>query len=391
MVTPSEGTRIAAAQFLILQAMTVNLVLPIYLGGLVDVGNFPESQLGLMANAISAGTALTTLGLAPLMGRVNRQLACALAIAFDVIVNLLSCSVRSPGELLVLRALDGAAMGILLAVGFAYLGQCSHPERQFGLNFALQVVIQCVAQITLPYLFASTGMSGFYLLLVAMTVFSAWAIWMMPPYARAASPVITCGPATAVPIDWRLATLSLAANSIFYVYITPIYTFSQRIGASLGLGPERLGLGIGLTTLAGTLGSLAALVLADRWGRRIPLWLGIPVALAPCILLYRPSSEQHYWIGLALFSITWSYYLPYLLGIVALADPVGRLMAVAQGLPLVTGMVGVAASERFATHGVLQQVPLVAAAGFVVCLVVALWALTQQAQSSRRAQVVSGG
>lgn len=359
-----------AAHCLILYGMLINLVLPVYLGGMSDVGAFPEARLGLLANAIAAGMAVSTIGLAPWMGRIDRRLVGAIALLLSALINLASCFVVTFEVILLLRFADGVAAGALLGIGFAQLSMQPSPERQFSINFVLQVLLQVIGQAGVPRIFAAFGVAGFHatVLLFVPAVFLS----MMHVRSRAPSLGGAGQPGSGSQSSLKVAAWALAANAIFYVYVTPIYTFSERIGAGLGLGAERLGIGLGLTTLAGVLGSFAAMVLADRQGRRVPLVAGVPVALLPCFLLLRPESEAFYWLGLALFSITWSFYLPYLLGLVAIADPAGRFMSAAQGLPFVTGIMGVAAAEASAAGTVLEQVPIIAAWGFALTLIVAL-------------------
>jgi predicted MFS family arabinose efflux permease len=362
---------LVAAQFLILQGMLPYNVLPVYLGGLVNHGGFVDTDLAAMANAITGGMALATLLLAPTMRFVNRRAVCMAAILVAAVVNLLTLRTADVTILLVVRGLDGAAMGVLMSIGFAYLARNPHPERQFSINYVLQVVMQTGAQMGLPLLLAAGGMNSFYIVLTCLLPLGFWAAWTLP--AHIGQPALPANAiATSTRRTQRLAAHGLAALCIFYVYVTPIYAFSERIGADIGLDPGRLGFGIGLTTLAGVLGSAAALWLSDRYGRRLPLLLGFPVAALTCILLYRPTSESTYWLALALFSITWSYYLPYLLGLIAVVDPVGRFVVVAQGLPLLAGIAGVWIAANLGTARIIDQVPWIAAVGLLLALAVGL-------------------
>jgi MFS family permease len=359
-------------------------VLPVYLGGLTNHADFPEAHLPTMANAITGGMALATLLLAPFMRVVNRRAICVAAIVVAAIVNWLTLKTADTTLLMVARGLDGATMGVLMSVGFAYLAQSPHPERQFSINYVLQVVMQTLAQIGLPMLLAKWGMNSFYFGLIILLPLGLWAAWALPAYS---APPATQVNGSASRDSLRLAVLGLSALCIFYIYVTPIYAFSERIGADLGLDPERLGLGIGLTTLAGVLGSGAALWLADRYGRRLPLLLGFPIAALTCILLYRPGSESIYWLGLALFSITWSYYLPYLLGIIAIADPVGRFVVAAQGLPLLAGIAGVWVAAQLGSARIIEQVPWIAAGGLMLAIAAALYTVQRMATTQRTTAV----
>ena len=75
---------------------------------------------------------------------------------------------------------------------------------------------------------------------------------------------------------WTPSTLAVVCTgAILYVSENSLWAFTERIGTSTGMSGRAVGIVLGLTNLLLVLGALFVSRLHLRWGRSLPLAVGI--------------------------------------------------------------------------------------------------------------------
>ena len=130
------------------------------------------------------------------------------------------------------------------------------------------------------------------------------------------------------PVLWTLAALV-----VHFTALSALWAFVDRLATRNGLSAEQIGSALGLSMFAGLLGALLVTWLADRYGRRMPLWLAATVFVAVGYGYHLEFSWSQFTALSGLLSLAWNFVLAYQMGIIADLDRVGRyavLMPAAQ-------------------------------------------------------------
>ena len=151
----------------------------------------------------------------------------------------------------------------------------------------------------------------------------------------------------------------------------------ERIGVDGGLDGLAIGTVLSLTVITGISGALSAAIIADRFGKVRPHLLGAAgTVLAMYLLSGRPGLTE-YAVAISLFTLSWNFWLAYLLGTVATADFTGRyvvLTTAALGLGATLGP-GIAGS--LVQGAAFNRLFVFSFAAIIGGLLVVLWVLSQ--------------
>ncbi len=250
--------------------------------------------------SVSAGTAALALLLIPasiLSDRIGRMRVMKASLALAAIVSLASPFVTDFNQLLVLRALLGAALAGLPAAAMAYLGEEIAPQAQ-GRAMGLYIAGNALG-----------GMSGRFIsalvaewtswrvalgVLGVLGVIAAFLFWRSLPAsrhfsARAARPARILSDIRVLFTDAAMPWLFLTAFLLMGAFIG-LYNYLgfRLMDAPFGLSQSAIGAIFGLY-LIGTWASAWGGQLADRHGRRNILWIMVCVMTTGLLTTLSPS------------------------------------------------------------------------------------------------------
>jgi predicted MFS family arabinose efflux permease len=323
--------------------MFVISVMPTYLGALADHKGLTGREIAWVGAADSAGALISLVVLASVLQRLERRWALFAGLMLMALCNLGNLFLGSYAATLVLRGLHGMASTILFGLAVAYFSNTAEPERWFAWRATVAVGLQSILFVLSPWMIGRFGVESLYLASLLFTPLTFWAILSLPqrpqPYR------LEIAAAREAPGRWRIGvemvlarTCLLVATALFSFYYQPLFTFSERLGRTVGMDEQTVGSTLAVTTLIGVLGSLAVSVQGNRFGRSWPLWGSGLVAIATAAMLSGTHNVGTYWLGLSLFSIVWSYFPCYQFSLVALADASGSLAVAAQAVAAGTAM-----------------------------------------------------
>jgi predicted MFS family arabinose efflux permease len=296
------------------------MLMPVLIGALVAAGISPE-QAGYVGAGEALGTALGCVLAAFWIQRIDWRLAAAFAIAVIVGGNLLTAIVLDVNLLIGLRfAIGLLGGGTAFAVAMSVLGSTTQKDRNFAFAIAAQVLVGVLAfQLTIPR--EIWGVPG---VVIPVAIFAGLALvtvpWVPRLQAGEAGHGSTAG-GGAIP---GLALAALLTMLIWCTGLGAIWAFIQLIGENGGIEPVRVGQALGLTTLIGTSGALAASALAGRVGRLLPVTIALLVQVAMLTLLRGEMVWLQFLLTVATFQVFWNMIGPYMMGTIALSDSSGR-------------------------------------------------------------------
>jgi MFS family permease len=331
------GWQIAAIVFVGTIGILIPGVQPIVLGALLTEQHITLSQLGH-----AASSELLCMGLAAALAAAllpPRRLR-AIGIATGLILalgNWLTPLVT--GETVTaLRAVTGAAGGVLIWVTACMIARSATPDRWAGIYFTVQTLAQFIfAAIMTSWIEPRRAAQGDFALLAVAGLACAVASLALPTAFRVLPKGEGAG-AFVMPPPRGLA--ALASNFLLLMFIVSIWVYYDPIARQAGLptqiSDEAVSVSLGFQVLGGTVATLAAGRL--KW---YPVFLVCAAVdfIMVALLGSRPSALL-FLFDAAVFGFIWMFILPFLVPMIIEADPSRRSAVSSSGVGLLGASLG---------------------------------------------------
>jgi predicted MFS family arabinose efflux permease len=105
-----------------------------------------------------------------------------------------------------------------------------------------------------------------------------------------------------------------------------LWTYWDRVGTSAGIPVEKVGLSLSLSQIGGMLGGFVAALIGTRFGRTIPVTIGLSLIMASLAAVIIVITMLTFTAAAFFFTSAISFVTCYYFGIAAEADPSGRLV-----------------------------------------------------------------
>ncbi|MCP4004399.1 MAG: MFS transporter [bacterium] len=300
--------------------------LPILLGAVIDGLGISEAAAGLLASVEIGMVAAVSLLVAPRIHRLPRR---RLAIAGAVIAcvgQALSIRAMSFEALLFARLIAGIGEGAAFATANASIAGAVDPERVSARLALIGGAGAGVLLAVLPYLIEPFGYAGGFGVLLVVGLICLPLLRFLPDAPGGAtraqhSRKTHMGYGVALMVGFFALALGGSA----------MWAFTERIGMHVGLSRDQIGGVLAVTMIFGLLGAGLASWLGTRRGRLGPLTLGL-IGIALATLLLGASRNASLYSGmLLLWTFTFLFAMPYLMGTAAELDKEGRWAAATIG------------------------------------------------------------
>lgn len=250
------------------------------------------AQSSMALSVSTAAMALSLLASSVLSERLGRKPLMVAAMALAALFTLLCAFAQNYPQLLVLRALLGAALGGMPAIAMAYLGEEIAPE---SLGWSMGLYISGSAFGGMAGRLAASVLSDYFSWRHAMAaigiagLLSAWEFWRCLPASRhfvsskrgwSGLPAQLRAHLADPGLPWLFALAFLLMGSYVSLYN---YIAFRLVGAPYALSQTAFG-AVSFLYLLGIYSSVWAGRLADRLGRRRVLWAVMTIMLAGLLL-----------------------------------------------------------------------------------------------------------
>jgi hypothetical protein len=333
------GWEIAAIVFVGTIGILIPGVQPIVLGALLTEQHISLPQLGHAASA-----ELLCMGLAAALAAAllpPRRLP-VIGIAAGLILalgNWLTPLVM--GETVTaLRAVTGAAGGVLIWVTACMIARSATPDRWAGIYFTAQTLAQFIfAAIMTSWIEPHLGARGDFALLAAAGLVCAVASLALPTAFRVL-PKGGDGGAGSFVLPPPRGLAALASNFLLLMFIVSIWVYydpiARQAGLSTQISDEAVAVSLAFQVLGGTAATLAAGRL--KW---YPVFLVCAaVEFVMVGLLGARTSALLFLFDAAVFGFVWLFILPFLVPMIIEADPSRRSAVFATGVGLLGASLG---------------------------------------------------
>jgi len=294
--------------------------------GLTSGAGLTAKQAGLVASANVYGAAVGALTAVFIIRRLPWRPTAVTVLLLLITVDLASTLIMAPELLIAVRFLHGVMGGLLVGVAFAVIARTRTPDRTFGMLLVVQFGLGGLGLMFLPRL---VPVFGHGVLFLALAAFSAVTLAMTPflgEYRRA--PVQTAQTPDAA-IQWRPLIPVFVALFLFQAANMGLAAYIIGLGKASGLKLGFITDCLGAANWIGALGSLLVVMLGVKYGRLGPLLVGLGLTLVGTFVFHFSQLPWVFLVANIGTAITWSFVIPYLLGMSAAFDKAGQMAALA--------------------------------------------------------------
>jgi len=349
-------------------APEVFIVQPGFVQGLVEHVGFDVQGAGYTASAEMFGLAATTILMTFIAHRVNWRTVILGSLIVMFLANVLCTLTTDLNTFVALRFIAGLGAGSLVSLSFAIVGLTSNPDRNFGLLIMWVLTYGAIVLWALPSAYAFAGMGG--------------ALWFFAIFPLLAVPFIKHLPANgesvaqveedAVNLTPAMKTMALFAMLAYFVAQGVVWAYLFLIGLSGGLSVQEVANGLTLSQFAGIAGALLAAVMSNRFGRSLPLTVGI---LGGALCLYFLVGRYEFLVfalAVGIYNFAWNMTHPFLLAAMASFDRRGRVVVYAVAMQMVGLAIGPGLAASMISEGDYISVNWLGAGLFVTSLALIL-------------------
>ena len=341
-----------AAIYLGVIGASVFIVQPGFIQGLVQLYGFSEQQAGYTASAEVWGIALTTVLMALGGHNFSWLRILRVSIALFALGNLASLATQDATLFSLLRFLAGLGAGGLISLSFTIIGITRLPDRNFGFLIMGVLTFGALGLWVLPTALEQAGMRG-VIIFFALFAASGWpCLHFMPDSGEEHLQV----EADAVDLAGLFRWLAILAMFTYFFAQGVIWAYLFLIGMNGGVSEQGVANGLMLSQFLGIAGAFVAAMAGRRFGRIVPLAIGIIGGAIVLVYLYGQFTAFVYAVTVCVYNFAWNMSHPFLLAGMASFDRHGRVVVYAIAAQMLGLAVGPAFAASLLTEGDYSQV-----------------------------------
>jgi MFS family permease len=358
------------------------IVQPAFVQGLVEYMGHSEEQAGLIASAEMFGVAATGIGINFILNRFNWRVLIGIFLALAGIGNFLSLFMADASSLMIMRFITGLGSGGLMVFSFTMMGITARADRNLGYMLVAVLGYGALGLFVMPTVFAWVGVEGFLVFL---------GVFCLSGFLFAAN--LPCSHQAHEHIDenskgYSRSTklITLSGVLLYNIAIGLVWVYIFVIGVEAGIAEQTVANGLMASQLFGLLGASMAIFFEDRYGRLLPLTIGILGGAMGIALLLGVPSAIGFVLAVCMFNGLWNLTMPYLMALLSDFDNKGRMVTFGVTLQLVGYAIGPALAASLLDVGGFDLINSLAIGLFVVAAILLLPGL--RAQKSNTCQKI---
>ena len=297
------------------------LILPLYVGALFDHLGFDHQQVGRLTSMELGGSALASIvGLFWIRRLSWRHAGACIALALCFFNVLSAFAGTNFDSLILLRVCAGFCAGSLTSLAIVALGDTEKIDRNYAWGLVCQLSISALLFFILPIPIVTLGMNAIYTVLAGCALVGLGGALLLPVAGQPPRQVTFTLAGTGKPL------LGLLGGTVFFVAVSAVWAFIERMGVDAGLTNTFIGNALGLSVLASIAGAFIASLIADRFNRFWPMCIAMTGQLLCLLSLTGDINTTTYFAFVILYQIGWTLWVPYQLSVVAAVDNSGHFV-----------------------------------------------------------------
>ena len=342
-----------------------------FLSAFVDGLGLSLETAGYITAANKYGAAFGALMAVFSAGRLPWRKVAYTVLVIIIAIDFLSMTIRDGDTLIAIRFLQGSFGGFLVGTGFSVIARTKSPDRVFGMLLVVQYSFGSIGIMFVPGLVQSMGQSAVFW---ALIIFSSITLLMVPFIADYKTKQNKTERKTDGWLDGiAIKPLGLALMAIFLFQAANMgvadYVF--ELGKDKGLTIDAMSTMVSIANWVAIGGAVLVYVFGVRFGRALPISLGLIIAIAGTMAFHWSQSSTIYFLANAITGVMWAFLIPYLLGLASAFDEKGRTAAMAGFVSKMGLASGPMIAAMLVGEGNFTLIINLAAVGLVLCAAVA--------------------
>jgi len=326
--------------------------LPFLIGSTMTNLDLSEKGVGILYSLEFIAAALSSIILAPRIGKIDRTKIAYIGAFIVIIGNLISGLWINYEFLLLSRSFTGIGAGLALASGNATIANAKHPAKIAGMMNVLFAALIVLLMLYLSFLNESWGIQGIYFGLAAVTFGFLFLLKLMPRRSTQHNSETASNKINSTGI------FSIAGIAIFVVFFmftlrdSMAWGFAERIGNVVGYSSSEMGQLLSLQAFTGLAGPIITAIIGFKFGVRFPLLFGIVFAgLTTYAIFLSPELPFLFKGSVLVWTAGYFFAISYMTAYAATLDVNGRIVAASGSAMLLGVAAGPALSGYLITKG----------------------------------------
>lgn len=299
-----------------------------FLSAFVDGLGVERDVAGYIVSANKYGAAFGALIATFIVKRVEWRKVIRLLFMALIAFDLISTQFSNPQTLIILRFIHGTIGGLSVGIGLSIIARTYNPDKIFGMLLVVQYSFGSLGIWLVPRLVDSFGYSAAFGTLISFTLMTLLILPFVPNVESPSKSDNTTSGLFQIPMTMMLFFV-LCALFLFQAANMGVADYAFELGKDIGLSNIEISNILTLANIISISGGLLVYIIGTRFGRTIPLIIGISVATIFTYLLHYSDNTNIYFIANTFTGIAWGFTIPYLLGLCATFDFHGQMAALA--------------------------------------------------------------
>ena len=299
-----------------------------FLSACVDGLGVERDVAGYIVSANKYGAAFGALIATFIVKRVEWRKVIRLLFMALIAFDLISTQFSNPQTLIILRFIHGTIGGLSVGIGLSIIARTYNPDKIFGMLLVVQYSFGSLGIWLVPRLVDSFGYSAAFGTLISFTLMTLLILPFVPNVESPSKSDNTTSGLFQIPMTMMLFFV-LCALFLFQAANMGVADYAFELGKDIGLSNIEISNILTLANIISISGGLLVYIIGTRFGRTIPLIIGISVASIFTYLLHYSDNTNIYFIANTFTGIAWGFTIPYLLGLCATFDFHGQMAALA--------------------------------------------------------------
>ena len=299
-----------------------------FLSAFVDGLGVERDVAGYIVSANKYGAAFGALIATFIVKRVEWRKVIRLLFMALIAFDLISTQFSNPQTLIILRFIHGTIGGLSVGIGLSIIARTYNPDKIFGMLLVVQYSFGSLGIWLVPRLVDSFGYSAAFGTLISFTLMTLLILPFVPNVESPSKSDNTTSGLFQIQMTMMLFFV-LCALFLFQAANMGVADYAFELGKDIGLSNNEISNILTLANIISISGGLLVYIIGTKFGRTIPLIIGISVATIFTYLLHYSDNTNIYFIANTFTGIAWGFTIPYLLGLCATFDFHGQMAALA--------------------------------------------------------------
>lgn len=383
MIDINSRRTLAAIIYLSVIGPCVFILQPGFVQGLVGELKLSEQQAGYVASAEMWGIAATTVALVFAAARISWRRIVLISVLVCGLGNLASIGQHDPRVLTALRFVVGLGSGGIISLTFTMAGLTARSDRNFGYIIVAVLSYGAAGLLLMPAAYALSGMAGVLIFFGLFCLSGLFFVRALPDSGEAHADRVR-----AYDFAGWLKSATLFAVLLYNIGIGLVWAYLFLVGTGAGMPDQDVANVLTVSQVLGIAGAFVAVLFEARFGRLLPLAVGILGGAATVGLLVGNVNSHEYWWGVCGFNLLWNVTMPYYLATAGDFDADKRTVVHAVAMQMIGLALGPLLAAWLLDHGGYDVVNGTAIGMFVASALAFLPGVVAQSRL-RRSAVVS--